>query len=106
MPNVIFIMADGSSREIEITENLSIMEGALAGGIDEILAECGGSAMCGTCHVYVEGGPIDALPAMGSDEDAMLDEITAARAPNSRLSCQIRMTADLKGLVLRLPVTT
>ena len=106
MPNVIFIMADGSSREIEITENLSIMEGALAGGIDEIQAECGGSAMCGTCHVYVEGGPIDALPAMGSDEDAMLHETTAARAPNSRLSCQIRMTADLEGLVLRLPVKT
>lgn len=106
MPNVTFIMTDGRSREIEIAETLSIMEGALAGGIDEILAECGGSAMCGTCHVYVEGGPIDALPAMGPDEDAMLQETAAARASNSRLSCQIHMAPDLEGLVLRLPVKT
>ncbi len=79
------------------------MLAATSHGIDGILAECGGNAMCATCHVYVDESWLGRLPAMGSEEDALLDGAAAERRPTSRLSCQIKLTPDLDGLVLRLP---
>jgi 2Fe-2S ferredoxin len=79
------------------------MQGATHQGIDEILAECGGNAMCATCHVYVDEAQIDLLPPLTEDEDALLDGAAAERLPTSRLSCQIVVTPELDGLVLRLP---
>ena len=79
------------------------MLAATSHGIDGILAECGGNAMCATCHVYVDESWLGRLPAMGSEEDALLDGAAAERRPTSRLSCQIKLTPELDGLVLRLP---
>lgn len=79
------------------------MLAATSHGVAGILAECGGNAMCATCHVYVESGWLDRLPAMTSEEDALLDGAAAERLPNSRLSCQIKVTPELDGLELRLP---
>jgi 2Fe-2S ferredoxin len=59
--------------------------------------------MCATCHVYVDEAWLARLPAMGGDEDALLDGAAAERQANSRLSCQIKLVADLDGLVLSLP---
>jgi len=59
--------------------------------------------MCATCHVYVDEAWLARLPAMGGDEDALLDGAAAERRTNSRLSCQIKLAADLDGLVLNLP---
>lgn len=102
MPNVIYILPDDSRREIELDEGQSLMEAAIRNGIDAILGECGGSAMCATCHCYVEKAPGE-LPPVNDDEDAMLDEVSAERKPSSRLSCQIYMTPELDGLVVRIP---
>jgi 2Fe-2S ferredoxin len=79
------------------------MQTAVGGGISEILAECGGNAMCATCHVYVEPDQLGILPPMTDEEDALLDGAAAERLPNSRLSCQIKVTPDVEGLIVHLP---
>lgn len=101
MPNAVYILPDGSRRTLDLREGQSLMEGAIRNGIGAILGECGGSAMCATCHVYVETAPAP-LPAIGNDEDAMLDETASERRENSRLSCQIRMTGALDGITVRI----
>jgi 2Fe-2S ferredoxin len=103
MPQITFVHPDGRSQTVEIASGTSAMQGATHQGIDEILAECGGNAMCATCHVYVDEAQIDLLPPLTEDEDALLDGAAAERLPTSRLSCQIVVTPELDGLVLRLP---
>ena len=103
MPSITFIHSDGRSERVEVEPGASAMTSAISHGIDGILAECGGNAMCATCHVYVEDGWLSRLPVMEDTEDALLDGTAAERLPNSRLSCQIRMAPGLDGLVLRLP---
>jgi 2Fe-2S ferredoxin len=103
MPTITFIQPSNQSRNIEAKTGQSAMQVATGNGIDEIVAECGGNAMCATCHVYVDEQWIDRLAPMSGDEDALLDGAAAERLPISRLSCQIIMTPELDGLVLRLP---
>lgn len=103
MPLVTFVHPDSRIEHINGGAGDSVMQIAIAGGITEIVAECGGNAMCATCHVYVDGDWQARLPAMTADEDALLDGAAADRLPNSRLSCQIKLTPDLDGLVIRLP---
>ena len=103
MPIITFIRPDNRSENIEAGIGESAMQVATRHGIDEIVAECGGNAMCATCHVYVDDSWIGRLDAMGEDENALLDGVAAERQPNSRLSCQIRIEQGLDGLVLRLP---
>ncbi len=98
-----FIHPDGRSETLETRTGESAMLAATRHGIAEIVGECGGNAMCATCHVYVDESWVDRLPAMSDDEDALIDGAAAARLATSRLSCQIKMTPDLDGLVLRLP---
>jgi len=103
MPSITFIHPDGRNERVEAEAGTSAMVSAVTHGVDGILAECGGNAMCATCHVYVEESWLDRLPAMEEAEDALLDGAAAERLPNSRLSCQIKMAGELDGLVLRLP---
>jgi ferredoxin, 2Fe-2S len=103
MPAITFIHPDGRSDHIETSDGESAMQAATRHGIDGILAECGGNAMCATCHVYVDEAWLARLPALADDEDALLDGTATERLPNSRLSCQIMITPALDGLVLRLP---
>lgn len=79
---------DGNVREIEGTDQLSVMEILRDGGFDDLLALCGGCCSCATCHVYVEDDRAAELPAMSEDEDDLL-ESSGHRRPNSRLSCQL-----------------
>lgn len=102
MTTIVYRLADGSERQLDVRESQSVMEGAIRNGVPGILAECGGSCMCATCHVYVEGGPADALPPMSEDEDVMLGESIAPRRDNSRLSCQIKASSALDGLIVRI----
>ena len=85
-------------------DGVSLMELAKQNGIEGIFGDCGGGCACATCHVYVDAAWMAALPPKADMEEAMLDFAQAA-APNSRLSCQIRVTSELDGLVLRLPVS-
>jgi ferredoxin, 2Fe-2S len=102
MTTINFLHPDGASQSFE-AESGSAMQLAVINGIEEIVAECGGNAMCATCHVYVDDQWIDRLPAMSDAEDALLDGVATERLPTSRLSCQIRITPELDGLMLRLP---
>ncbi|MFF4592469.1 2Fe-2S iron-sulfur cluster-binding protein [Amycolatopsis sp. NPDC001319] len=103
MPKVAYMRPDGTSRTVDATVGRSLMQVALDHGVDGIVAECGGNAMCATCHVYVDPARLDDLGPLCSDEEEMLDCTASPRAATSRLSCQLPVTEDLDGLVLRLP---
>jgi 2Fe-2S ferredoxin len=102
MPKVTFIQADGSSSEVEALSGDSVMETAIDNDIRGIVAECGGACSCATCHVYVDEQWLDKLPAPDPLEDGMLDCVID-RQPNSRLSCQIRVSDDIDGISVRIP---
>jgi ferredoxin, 2Fe-2S len=97
MPRIHVTTRNGAQLEVEATSGRSLMENLRAGGIEEILALCGGNCSCATCHVFVSGEWMARLPPMGSDEDDLLDSADA-RQSNSRLSCQIPVTDDLDQL--------
>jgi ferredoxin, 2Fe-2S len=103
MLTITFIRPDNRSERIEADIGESAMLAATKHGLDGIVAECGGNAMCATCHVYVDDQWISRLATVGDEEDALLDGTASARQSNSRLSCQIKITPELDGLVLRLP---
>ena len=103
MPNIVFIHPDKRSERIDAANGDSVMQVATGHGVNEIVAECGGNAMCATCHVYVDEGWIARLIAVSEDENELLDGVAAERQKNSRLSCQIKVTPELDGLVVRLP---
>lgn len=94
MPKLIVTNRDGETSEITVEDGLTVMEAVRDNGFDELLALCGGCCSCATCHCYVEGGE---LPEMSEDEDDLL-ESSDHRKDNSRLSCQIPLTAELDGL--------
>jgi ferredoxin, 2Fe-2S len=103
MPIITFVHPDGRRESVEAETGSSAMLAALTHGIDGIVAECGGNAVCATCHVYVDEAWREKLDPVGDHEDALLDGTAAERLANSRLSCQVRITPALDGLVLRLP---
>ena len=101
MPKVTYRQADGAEQVIDVPIGWSLMEAAIQNNIDGILAECGGGCACATCHVYVQD--ITKLPPIADMEGDMLECTAAERQPNSRLSCQIKMAADMDGLVVQIP---
>jgi 2Fe-2S ferredoxin len=103
MPQITYISHAGDARTVNVTEGDSVMEGGVQNGIDGIVAACGGNCQCATCHVYVEEKWLAQLPAIDADEEAMLESTAAPRKPNSRLSCQLKATAKLEGLVVTSP---
>lgn len=98
-----FHLADGTSFGFEAPVGVSLMQAATGAGVPGIVADCGGSAVCATCHVYVDPAWLDRLPPAQPHEQEMLDSTAAERRPGSRLSCQIQLTEDLQGLVLVVP---
>jgi ferredoxin, 2Fe-2S len=103
MPNITFISPEGESKSFNVDSGQSLMQVANSIGIKGIVAECGGSAMCATCHVYIDPYWISKIPAADSNELEMLECTASERKPESRLSCQIRITDQLDGLILKLP---
>jgi ferredoxin, 2Fe-2S len=101
MPTVHLVHADGRSVSIEGSSGRSLMQVAVAGGIEAIAADCGGTLSCATCHVMVDEPWRSRLPPPSADEDAMLELTAAPREAGSRLSCQIALSAALEGLVVR-----
>lgn len=101
MTKLIIVTRDGTEHEITGDTSLTVMENIRDAGFDELLALCGGCCSCATCHVHVEGGDADALPAMTEDENDLLDS-SDHRGPTSRLSCQLPFTDALDGLRVRL----
>jgi 2Fe-2S ferredoxin len=95
MAKLVVVTRKGEEREIEATTGLSVMEVLRDGGVDEVLALCGGCCSCATCHVYVDSDV--ELPAMSQDEDDLLDS-SDHRNERSRLSCQLPFTAAMDGV--------
>ena len=104
MPKITYIEPSGQQTNIDLPEGWTLMQGATSNGIDGIDAECSGSCACATCHCYVESHA-DRLPPPSETELSMLAHVAAERRPGSRLSCQIKATADMDGMVVRLPAT-
>ena len=105
MTTITYIEPSGREVAIDVPDGWSLMQGATANGVDGIVAECGGSCACATCHCYVDEDRLAELPAATEGELAMLENVAAERRPNSRLSCQLKATAALEGLVVQLPET-
>lgn len=102
MTKITFVDAAGQSRTIDAEDGSTVMESALKNSIPGIEAECGGACACATCHVYVDEAWREATGKPSAMEESMLDFAEEVE-PNSRLSCQIRVSEALDGLVVRLP---
>jgi len=94
---------DGTERTLDASPGESVMQVAVNHDVPGILARCGGFCNCGTCHVYVGEQWASLLPEPGFDEDALLSESAADRKPNSRLSCQVKLTDAMDGIVVTIP---
>lgn len=104
MAKITYIEHNGTEHVIELASGNSVMEGAVRNNVPGIDADCGGACACATCHVYVDAAWLDKLDKVGAMEQSMLDFANDVES-NSRLSCQIRVTKDLDGLVVRLPAS-
>lgn len=103
MPKVTYRQPDGAENVVDVPAGWSLMEAAIQNDIDGIVAECGGGCACATCHVYVDDAFVDRLPPIGDMEGDMLECTAAERRAGSRLSCQIKMSDELEGLVVTIP---
>jgi len=102
MPRITYIEHNGTQHTVDVPVGLTVMEGAVNNNIPGIDADCGGACACSTCHVYVDPAWVGKLPAR---EDMEVDMLDFAFEPNerSRLTCQIKVTPALDGLVVQMP---
>lgn len=103
MPTITFVQSTGESTDVAVEEGTSLMRAAVTNGIEGIVGECGGQAMCATCHVFVRPEYADQLPPLSDDEDEMLDCTTSERTDASRLGCQIKVSTGLDSIVVDVP---
>ena len=102
MAKITFIDSAGTARTIDAEVGSTVMETAIKNDVPGIEAECGGACACATCHVYVDEAWREKVGGPSPMEEDMLDFGFDVRE-NSRLSCQIKVTAVLDGLVVRIP---
>lgn len=102
MVKITFIEADGTRYETEAEPGATLMETAIMNGVPGVIAECGGACTCATCHVYVDADWSETVGGPSMMEEDMLDFAFEVR-PTSRLSCQIKVTEALDGLVVHVP---
>jgi ferredoxin, 2Fe-2S len=104
MPLVTFIQSNGTEQKVDIPVEENVMRGALYKDVPGIVGECGGACSCATCRCYVDEAWTAKVGGPASDaEKELLMGAEDELKPNARLSCQITMTPDLDGLVVRLP---
>ncbi|MEZ5656109.1 MAG: 2Fe-2S iron-sulfur cluster-binding protein [Sphingobium sp.] len=97
MVNIVVVDRSGEEKNVEAEEGLSVMEAIRDNGFDELLALCGGCCSCATCHVYIDPAFAGELPARSEDEDDLLDS-SDYKNEQSRLSCQLPITAAMAGM--------
>ena len=102
MAKITYIEHDGTEHVVDVEDGLTVMEGAIRNMVPGIDADCGGACACATCHVYVDEAWTDKTGDRSSMEESMLDFADDVR-DNSRLSCQIKVSGTLDGLVVRMP---
>lgn len=103
MPKVTYTSFDGETTVIDGATGDSVMATAVRNGVAGIVGECGGVLSCATCHVFVEESCLDKLSPVSDPEDEMLEGTAVDREPNSRLSCQIKLSEELGDLAVTLP---
>lgn len=102
MVSITYVESDGAEHVLDVDPGITLMQAALDNMVPGIDADCGGECRCGTCHCYIEEAWLGKLDPCSEDEEAMIDGTIDPR-PNSRLSCQIRLTPGLNGLRVILP---
>ncbi len=102
MPKITFVSADGTRADVDAPSGSTVMENAIKNMIPGIEAECGGACACATCHVYVDEAWADKVGQPEVMEEDMLDFAYDVK-PTSRLSCQVKISDDLDGLVVHVP---
>jgi 2Fe-2S ferredoxin len=102
MHRITYLDQDGTARTVEAELGATVMETAINNDVPGILATCGGSCSCATCHVYVDQEWFEKLPPLSLEELDMLDTAHDLE-PNSRLSCQIVVSEEIDGLVVTTP---
>jgi 2Fe-2S ferredoxin len=102
MAKITYIEHGGAEHVIDVKSGLSVMEGAVKNNIPGIDADCGGACACATCHVYVDDAWSEKTGKPSAMEESMLDFAENVE-PTSRLSCQIKVTDALDGLIVRMP---
>jgi len=105
MAKISFHHTDGNVDVLDVDPGTSLMRAAVTKGVDGIVGECGGQAMCATCHVYVRPEYLDGLPEISDDEDEMLDCTTEDRNERSRLGCQIKAGEPFDAIEVDLPAS-
>lgn len=103
MARITYVEFGGKEHVVDVAPGLTVMEGARDNGVPGIEADCGGACACSTCHVYVDAAWVEKLPAKDPMEEDMLDFAYEPDPQRSRLTCQIKVTEDLDGLVVHLP---
>lgn len=103
MAKITYVEYGGTKHEVEVPTGLTVMEGARDNNIPGIEADCGGACACSTCHVYVAPEWVDKLPPKEAMEEDMLDFAYQPDPVRSRLTCQIKVTDELDGLVVEMP---
>jgi len=100
---ITYIEHGGTKHEIDVPTGLTVMEGARDNGVPGIEADCGGACACSTCHVYVAEDWVDKLPPRQPMEEDMLDFAYEPDPVRSRLTCQLKVSDELDGLVVQMP---
>lgn len=102
MAKITYIEFNGTEYVLDLPPGQSLMRGAVDNSVQGIVGDCGGNCSCATCHVYIDPDWLDRVGAKGEMEEALLEEVCDPR-PNSRLACQVEVSEDLDGLVVRVP---
>ena len=103
MTKITYVSSDGTRTEVDAKDGDSVMQTANANDVDGIIGECGGQMMCATCHCYVDEDWIDKTGRRSENEADLLDCAVCEVKETSRLSCQIKVSPELDGLVVHLP---
>ena len=103
MVKITYVEFGGTEHVVDVEEGLTVMEGARDNGIPGIEADCGGACACSTCHVYVHPDWVEKLPVRDDMEEDMLDFAYQPDPVRSRLTCQVKVTDALDGLIVQMP---
>lgn len=100
---ITYVQHDGTRRVLDVTPGKTLMEGARDNNVTGIVADCGGACACSTCHVYVDEDWVARLPPISEMEKDMLEFAAEPDERSSRLSCQIKISEVMEGLVVKIP---
>ena len=103
MAKITYVEHNGTEHVVEVAAGLTVMEGARDNNVPGIEADCGGACACSTCHVYVHADWVEKIPAKDAMEEDMLDFAYQPNEVTSRLTCQVKVTDALDGLIVILP---